>query len=129
MMNLIKTEVPTNVNGARFKNGVLVSYSMPGFQVLLIGHEDREFIGASDKEADIIKKTVAFEICVPHPVTRARAITAAEMSVYGLITPLDVASFNAGLSRKSREQVDLEEIEEHDKFIAWVKAELTKIGV
>ena len=129
MINLIKTEVPTDVCGARWKNGKLISYSMPNTQVFLIGHEKQVVTEEKDGKEVKVSKNMAFEIHVPRPVTRARAITAAEMSVYGLITPLDVASFNAGLARKSREMVDLQEVEEHDHFIAWVKDELTKIGV
>jgi len=65
---------------------------------------------------------------VPKPVTRAKAINAAEMAAYGLKDAMDVASFNASLARKERMQ-EMEEPEEHDNLISWVKNELTAIGI
>ena len=134
MIHLIKTEVPSKVEGAQWKDGKMTSYLLPNVTVFLVGHEKQacvEQTTAKDGKAinHEVEKEVAFEIRVPHPVTRARAITAAEMSAYNLVDDLDVASFNAGLARKSREGVDLEEVSEHDEFIAWVKQELNYIGV
>jgi hypothetical protein len=42
---------------------------------------------------------------------------------------MEVASFTASLARKYRDNPDDAEVREHDEFIAWVKDELSKIGV
>ena len=41
---------------------------------------------------------------------------------------MDVASFGASMARKFRENPDDPEVKEHDKFISWVKKELSGIG-
>lgn len=71
----------------------------------------------------------AYPIRVKKPLTRDKAINAAEMQAYNLTTPLEVASFGTSLSRKHREDPDDSEVRDHDYFIDWVKNELTKIGV
>ena len=62
-----------------------------------------------------------------NPVTRAKAINQAEMLAYDLHDALQVASFNASLARKARNGEDLDEVREHDEFIAEVKAQLSDI--
>ena len=70
-----------------------------------------------------------YPIRVDKPISRDVLINAAEMQAFGLVTAMDVASFNASLARKSREGEDNEDVKEHDEFINWVKEELTKIGI
>ena len=79
-----------------------------------------------DEGNDIIK---AYPIRIEKPLSRDSIINAAEMQAYGLVTAMDVASFNASLARKSREGEDNSDVNEHDEFISWVKDELTKIGI
>lgn len=74
-------------------------------------------------------QTLAFQVRVPKPLTRSAAINAAEQEAYGLRTAMEVASFNASLSRKARLAETAEEVAEHDQFISDVKAELTRVGV
>lgn len=71
--------------------------------------------------------TRAFVVEVSNPVTRAKAINQAEMLAYDLHDALQVASFNASLARKARNGEDLDEVREHDEFIAEVKAQLSDI--
>lgn len=71
----------------------------------------------------------AFPFRVKKPYSRDSAINTAEMEAYSLKTSMQVASFNASLARKSRENPEDEEVKEHDGFIAWVKEELTRIGI
>lgn len=70
-----------------------------------------------------------YPIRIEKPLSRDAVINAAEMQAYGLVTAMDVASFNASLARKSREGEDNSDVNEHDEFISWVKDELTKIGI
>ena len=79
-----------------------------------------------DEGNDIIK---AYPIRIEKPLSRDSIINAAEMQAYGLVTAMDVASFNASLARKSRDNEDSYEVKEHDGFINWVKDELTAIGI
>lgn len=72
---------------------------------------------------------VGFPIRCEKPISRASLINAAEAQVYGLKDASATASFNASLARKFREDKDDEEVKEHDRFINWVKKELTKVGI
>ena len=51
------------------------------------------------------------------------------MQAYNLRSSMDVASLNASLARKYRENNSDEEVKEHDEFIEFVKSELTKIEI
>lgn len=75
------------------------------------------------------KRTFAWLVWLTKPLTRSRAINAAEQEAYGLRTAMEVASFNASLARKARLAETAEEVAEHDQFISDVKQELTRIGV
>jgi len=71
----------------------------------------------------------ALELTMTAPMTRAKCINAAEMAAYGLQDTMDVAAFASSLSRKERTGEDLDEVREHDDFIAQVKTELTALGI
>lgn len=72
---------------------------------------------------------VGYPVRCVKPVSRAAFINAAEMLAYGLRDAMAMASFNASLARKWREDDNDSEVKEHDKFISWVKDELTKAGI
>lgn len=138
MKQLVKKEVPSIGNDIqRNTQGQVVSMIDGKERVVFMGHEEVEVpVPDHRPEAEgngspvrTERRTIAFEVRIPMPVTRAKAITAAEMEAYELVTALDVASFNAGLARKQREGVDIQEVTDHDEFIGWVKNELTKIGI
>ena len=84
---------------------------------------------STDVDGNTINMMRAYPIRVDKPISRDVLINAAEMQAFGLVTAMDVASFNASLARKSREGEDNEDVKEHDEFINWVKEELTKIGI
>lgn len=110
--------------GDVIKDGRLVrsGNAAGSYVTLYFFHEDE-----TDAEGNLV--TRAFAVPVEKPVTRARAINAAEMEAYGLRDAMEVASFNAALARKSRENpYDLECIE-HDQLIETVKVELDRIGI
>lgn len=71
----------------------------------------------------------AFAIRLEKPLTKDKAVNAAEMEAYGLASAMDVASLNAALARKWRENINDKDVSEHDVFIRWVKAELDKTGL
>lgn len=119
-----------------WRNGRLISIDEGDYVSLFIDHKDAVELLWSEQseennEVEPLEHNVVYaqHIRVPKPLTRAMAINAAEMSAYGLNNAMEVASFNASLSRKSRTNETDEEVAEHDAFISWVKNELTKIGI
>ena len=117
--------IPSGTPGLRFKDGLVVAYELERSEILYIGHETET---TTDEEGNDIQQVRAFAFEVPKPITRAKAIDAAERAAYGLRDAGEVASFNASLARKFRLGIDTEEVEEHDELIGWVKEELTRIG-
>lgn len=91
-----------------------------------IGHEQRV---TTDEEGNETTELYAMQIRVTKPLTRAKAINQAEMLAYRLTSALEVASFGTSIARKARENAEDEEVVEHDQFIAYVKEELTAIGI
>lgn len=129
MIAISKIRIPANksqdLNQAQstWINGKLAALDEGTHITFFIGHET-----VPDDESSE-PATVAFPVRVAKPVSRDMAINAAEMSAYGLRSAMEVASFNASLGRKYREDLSDSEVAEHDLFIAWAKAELTAIGV
>lgn len=124
-MNLNKTIVANiaTTEGDIIYNGRLVKSGMPGarYAQLYFFHEDDVCEGESI--------TRAFVVPVEKPITRAKAINAAEMVAYSLNSAMDVASFGASLARKFRENPHDTECSEHDSFIEDVKQALTDMGI
>lgn len=106
---------------------------------LYIGHEDMEVEvleneGMRDSENSEQKpktetRTVAFEIYVQKPLTRAKCIDSAERTAYCLKDDWAVASFNASLARKHRLDPEDKEVKQHDEFINQVKTWLDDLGI
>ncbi len=132
MRNIDYVEVPQtavvddNKGKTQWRNGRCVSLDLGGSVQLYIGHKDST---RNDGEGGDTSVCLAFPVRVEKPVTRAKAINAAEMAAYGLMDDMDVASFAASLGRKFRENPEDEEVKEHDDFISWVKQELDNIGI
>lgn len=132
MITVNKVQVPINAeqdnnkNKTTWLNGKYVSLDEGPAVTLFIGHTKETVIEADGREMEI---ALAFPVRVVKPVTRNKAINAAEMEAYGLTSALEVASLNASLSRKFREDINDTEVKEHDEFISWVKAELDEIGL
>ena len=124
--NLNKEVVPDYGANLKFKDGRCISAEAEKTVILYIGHE-QETITGEDGTPQVITRALAVE--VEKPVTRAKAINAFERIIYGLESVEHLASFNASLARKARLGEDLEEVEEHDRRIAWAKQELTAIGI
>ncbi len=122
----INAEQDNNKNKTTWLNGKYVSLDEGPAVTLFIGHTKETVIEADGREMEI---ALAFPVRVVKPVTRNKAINAAEMEAYGLTSALEVASLNASLSRKFREDINDTEVIEHDEFISWVKAELDEIGL
>lgn len=118
--------IPVGAVGLRTYKGKVVALEQENETILYIGHETEE---GTDPEGNPVVVTRAFAFPVPNPVTRAKAIDAAERAAYGLHNADEVASFNAALARKAREGIDTEEVREHDDFIGWVKLELDGSGL
>lgn len=121
-----KREEDFNPGKTVWRDGRLVSIDEGPAVTLYLAHSQDTAIDAEGTEQEV---TRAFAVRVVKPLTRDRAINAAEMAGYGLTSAEDTASFNAALSRKWREDINDEEVKEHDEFIRWVKSELDKIGL
>lgn len=111
-----------------WKDGKYVMSKGTRTDTYYIGHEYEEH-QEELPTGEVITKNVcrAFAINVRKGALRGDVINAAEMTAYGLRDAMDVASFNAALARKFREDPDDAECKEHDAFISWVKKELNKI--
>ena len=108
-----------------WKDGKCIGIDEGKYRVLYLGHKVET---STNEEGAEVKATYAFPVRVEKPVTRDKAINAAEMEAYNLVSPMDVASFGSSLSRKFRDNKNDPEVKEHDEFITWVKEELTKVG-
>lgn len=118
-----------------FRDGMCVRLDEGSeYVTLFIGHETRT---VTETAVDIdgnetvteTDKVYAFPIRVEKPLTRAKAINAAEKAAYHLLDAEAVASFNASLARKSRVGEDTDEVSDHDDLIEWVKEGLDSIGL
>lgn len=122
-----------NPNISAWKDGKLIRLELGKNKAqLYIGHTSEEVPTYSEEdgsETGTETITRAFVFDVEKPITRAKAINAAEAEVYGLKSVSEQASFNASLARKSRNNEDVSEVEDHDNFIDWVKEELDSIGI
>ena len=97
--------------------------------MLYIGHKTETATRMEGEESVEYERTVAFPVRLAKPLTKAAAVNAAEMQAYALADAAAVASFNASLARKWRENINDKEVSEHDEFIKWVKNELRKTGL
>jgi hypothetical protein len=132
MISLNKTEVPTtkadDINAAfsTWKDNKCVALDEGSHITYFIGHESESY---TDEQGTEHTRTLAFPIRVAKPTSRDAVINAAEMEAYSLASAMEVASFTASMARKFRENAQDDEVLAHDEFIAWVKVELSKIGV
>lgn len=122
----LTTDEDANRGRTTWRDGMCTRMDLGRSVELYVGHETSSEVDEEGNSRDVC---VAFAFTVDKPVTRAKAINAAEMAAYNLKTDMDVASFNASLARKARMGETVDEVTEHDEFIEWVKVELTKIGV
>lgn len=137
MINLNYIEIPSSVDNddnkgkTRWVDGRCVSLDLGGSVLLYLGHKtyvNDSYVGG---DGNVISKTIteAFPVKLDKPVSRDKAIIAAEMTAYGLDSAYDVASLDASLARKFRNNLEDKEVQDHDMFISWIKVELDKIGL
>jgi len=120
-MIINKVIVPTSTGDGQgrlnYHDGKLVSYEHGSVVNVYLFHEN---------DGENVR---AMELTMDAPMTYEKCLNAAEMSAYGLVTTMDVASFAASLARKQRVGEDVGEVAEHDAFMASVKIELARIGI
>lgn len=132
MKSINYIEIPANEAGdanlgkSTWRDGRLVAVDEGTHVTLYVGHTTKEM---TDEDGDPSTVTFAFPVRVEKPLTKDKAINAAEMEAYGLSSPMDVAALNAALSRKWRENMNDTEVSDHDEFIRWVKQELDSTGL
>ena len=115
-----------NRGKSTWRGGRMVAIDEGNAVTLYVGHTTEE---RTDETGGTRTAVVAFPIRVEKPLTKDKAINAAEMEAYGLASPMDVASLNASLARKWRENMNDTEVSDHDEFIRWVKQELDSTGL
>lgn len=117
MIAIDKVPVPEStgegLGSLTYKDGKVIMYEHGSIANVYLFHE-------TDDDG-VVR---ALEITMDVPMTRDKCINAAEMAVYGLRNAMEVAAFASSLARKVREGVDLEEVQEHDRFMAEVRGEL-----
>lgn len=125
-------EIPTtpdediNPNQTTWKDEKCISLDEGDYVTVYLDHTQETI---TDENGDDKAITKAYPIRVEKPLSRDKLINEAEKQAYNLVTAMDVASFNASLARKSREDEDSEDVKEHDEFISWVKNKLTEVGI
>jgi hypothetical protein len=126
-------EQDTNTDCSRWLNGRIVALEGRNEITYFIGHRTTTVYVQDEANPEAVQQeqqaTEAFAFTVKKPVSRDAAINAAEMEAYNLTSAMSVASFTASMARKYRDNPDDAEVKEHDEFIAWVKDELTRIGI
>ena len=122
----VSQEEDINKELTTWKDGKCISLDEGTSITVFVDHFNEISTDEEDNER-ILER--AYPIRVEKPISRDKLINAAEQQAYGLVTAMDVASFNASLARKSRENEDSEDVQEHDEFISWVKGKLTEIGI
>ena len=115
-----------NRGKSTWRGGRIVAIDEGNAVTLYVGHTTEE---RTDETGGTRTAVVAFPIRVGKPLTKDKVINAAEMEAYGLASPMDVASLNASLARKWRENMNDTEVSDHDEFIRWVKQELDSTGL
>ena len=122
----VSQEDDINKDLTTWKDGKCISLDEGTYITVFVDHSTEIFTDEEGNERIVVK---AYPIRVEKPLSRDKLINAAEQQAYGLVTAMDVASFNASLARKSRENEDSEDVKEHDEFISWVKDKLTEVGI
>lgn len=130
MLNIDKEVVPQiDEPAGKYSGEHLIEYNMGTTTQVYLFHEPETIYREEGDQIIEVHQERAFFVVVNNPVTRGKIIDAAEKKAYGLETVEDWNSFTASLARKARIGEDLEEVVEHDNFIADVKADLTAKGI
>ena len=123
-------EQDLNRGKTTWRNGKCVMLDEGRHVTIYIGHKEEYRYGTGEDESSVEEKIMtAFPIRVVKPLSKSASINAAEMNAYALPGAMEVASFNASLARKWRENINDTEVKEHDEFIKWVKEELKMTGL
>lgn len=119
-----------NQGKTTWRDGKCVMLDEGRHVTLYIGHKEETRHEVSPEGETTEKQvTLAFPVRVEKPLTKDKAINAAEMQAYGLADALAVASLAASMARKWRENINDVDVSEHDTFIRRVKRELDKTGL
>jgi len=115
-----------NPNQTIWKDGKCISLDEGEYITVYVDHISEIIKDENGDDKTIMK---VYPIRVKKPISRDKLINEAEKQAYNLVSAMDVASFNASLARKFRENENNEEIKEHDEFITFIKNKLKEIGL
>ena len=91
------------------------------FITRFIGHKN-EMIASEDGSEEQI--TVAYPVRVEKPYTVDKAVSAAIMDAYGLLSAGELTAFLEDIARKHRQNSNDPDVMEFDYFIEWVRCSL-----
>lgn len=115
-----------NPNQTTWKDGKCISLDEGEYITVYVDHSSEIIKDENGDDKTVMK---AYPIRVEKPISRDKLINEAEKQAYNLVSAMDLASFNASLARKFRENENNEEIKEHDEFITFIKNKLKEIGL
>lgn len=115
-----------NPNQTTWKDGKCISLDEGEYITVYVDHTSEIIKDGNGDDKTVMK---AYPIRVEKPISRDKLINEAEKQAYNLVSAMDVASFNASLARKFRENENNEEIKQHDEFISFIKNKLKEIGL
>lgn len=110
-----------NKTRSKWENSLYVLLDEGRFITRFIGHKN-EMITSEDGSEEQI--TVAYPVRVEKPYTVDKAVSAAIMDAYGLLSAGELTAFLEDIARKHRQNSNDPDVMEFDYFIEWVRYSL-----
>ena len=110
-----------NKTKSKWENNLYVSLDEGRYITRFIGHKN-EMIASEDGSEEQI--TVAYPVRVEKPYTVDKAVSAAIMDAYGLLSAGELTAFLEDIARKHRQNSNDPDVMEFDYFIEWVRCSL-----
>lgn len=110
-----------NKTKSKWENSLYVLLDEGRFITRFIGHRN-EMITSEDGSEEQI--TVAYPVRVEKPYTIAKAVSAAIMDAYGLLSAGELTAFLEDIARKHRQNANDPDVKEFDYFAEWVRCSL-----
>ena len=110
-----------NKTRSKWENSLYVLLDEGRFITRFIGHRN-EMITSEDGSEEQI--TVAYPVRVEKPYTVDKAVSAAIMDAYGLLSAGELTAFLEDLARKHRQNSNDPDVMEFDYFVEWVRCSL-----
>ena len=110
-----------NKTKSKWENNLYVSLDEGRYITRFIGHKNETIISGEGSEEQI---TVAYPVRVEKPYTIDKAVSAAIMDAYGLLSAGELTAFLEDIARKHRQNANDPDVKEFDYFAEWVRCSL-----